>query len=122
MVYGDTYAQGNHPDTAIAAALDEGVVGTALRDEDRCYALLVQAGDDGMTSDELSEVLGHGGRIIPPNQVASRILSLRRKELVLDTKQRRETRRGRMAIVWGVPNPGQPVRRPKGWKRAKSKR
>jgi len=122
MVYGDTYAQRNHPDTAFESAMDEGVIETAKADEVRCLALLGSAGDVGMTSDELSAVLGQTGRIIPPNQIASRILSLRRKGLVLDTKQRRETRRGRMAIVWGVPKPGQPVRRPKGWKRAKSKR
>ena len=111
-----TYAQANHPQTSHDAADDPEVIETAVKDEARCYALIEEAGEQGCTSDEISTILGASGRIIPPNQIASRIMSLRTKGEVASSGSTRKTRRNRQATVWVLdylaPKP-KPKRRPK---------
>lgn len=68
----------------------------AGRIADRIYELLLQAGDRGLTNDELETALGD----CRAQTIAPRVLELRRAGQVEDSGQTRETRWGRMAIVW----------------------
>ena len=67
-----------------------------------CYTFIITAGSRGMIADEISAVVeGWGDRIFPPNQVASRLMTLRDKKLVVrgGVDDVRKTRRGRNARV-----------------------
>jgi len=97
---GEVYAGRDHPPTSRDLKTDPGVLGQAGSDERRCLRLIRLAGEIGHTSDELSAILSEDGRIIPPNQISSRVLSLRRAGKVRDSGRTRKTRRGRKAIIW----------------------
>ncbi len=97
---GETYAQTNHPATSHEAAAD--AQPQAKSDEALCYTFIITAGSRGMIADEISAVVeGWGDRIFPPNQVASRLMTLRDKKLVVrgGVDDVRKTRRGRNARV-----------------------
>lgn len=96
---GKTYVRREGPQTSRDAAFAAEVVRTAKSDEGQIYRLILDS-PRGLTNDELSSLLeGYGGRIIPPNQVASRTKTLRDRGLVRWSGEQRETRRGRMAGV-----------------------
>ena len=61
---------------------------------------IIDQGDDGATSDEISKHLEAHGKYVPPNQVASRIGELVRDRWVMDSGRTRKTRRGSDATVW----------------------
>jgi hypothetical protein len=62
---------------------------------------IIDQGDDGATSDEISAYLDrHYNKYVPPNQVASRIGELVRDRWVMDSGRTRRTRRGSDATVW----------------------
>lgn len=97
---GTTYAQTNHPQTSHDAA--EAAQPQAKSDEALCLRLIRDTGVRGAIADEISaQVEAPGVRIFPPNQVASRLMALREKGLVVRGPKEdvRKTRRKRNARV-----------------------
>ena len=97
---GKTYVQANHPETSYDAA--NAAVPQAKTDEAMCYRMILKAGVVGMTADEISAVVeSYDGRIFPPNQVNSRLQTLRDRGLIIrgEKDDTRPTRRNRQARV-----------------------
>jgi hypothetical protein len=95
---GKTYAQKNHPETSHEAA--DLAVSQAAQDAAVCLDLINWSLGYGMICDEIAEVFESGGRIMPPNQVSSRVHELYEKGLVVRKGVKRKTRRDRNADVW----------------------
>ncbi len=102
---GKTYAQRNHPATSHDAA--EAAQPQATTDEKLCLQWIVRAGTRGALADEISAgVEDRDGRIFPPNQVASRLMGLREKGLIVrgvpaDTRKTRRNVKARVHYVKG---------------------
>ena len=95
---GKTYAQKNHPETSHEAAAQ--AVSQASQDAAVCLELIEFSLSYGMICDEIAEVFETSGRIMPPNQVSSRVHELYEKGLVVRKGVKRRTRRNRNADVW----------------------
>ncbi len=79
---GKTYVQKNHPETSYEAA--EAAIPQAKTDEALCYRLIITSHTMGLIADEISEMVERDdGRIFPSNQVASRLKTLRDKNLIV---------------------------------------
>jgi predicted ArsR family transcriptional regulator len=85
----------SEPDTSKAAA--EQILDDLGRLQALVYRCIRRRGEDGRTSDELSEQLGLIAQTVTP-----RVWELRLAGLIIDSGKRRPTRRGRMAKVWVV--------------------
>jgi len=102
---GTTYAQRNHPQTSHDAATS--AQPQATTDEKTCLRWIVRAGTRGAIADEISAgVEERDGRIFPPNQVASRLMGLREKGLIVrgvttDTRKTRRDVKARVHYVKG---------------------
>lgn len=101
---GKVYAQANHPHESQDLVNDVGVKRQAASDEYLCLKLLRSAGEHGCTNDEIAAWFHENqkGRIIPVNQIASRVGTLRdTKRLVVAGAETdtRTTRRKREARV-----------------------
>ena len=97
---GTTYAQRNHPQTSHDAAVSARP--QAGSDEALCLQWVTEAGTYGAIADEISAHVENGEkRIFPPNQVASRLMGLREKGLIVRgvTTDTRKTRRDVKARV-----------------------
>jgi hypothetical protein len=91
------YTQSNHPKESYEAAQDS--VSQAKNDEALCYHLISEA-PNGMTADEISaHVEASQERIFPPNQVNSRLFTLRKDGKIVRSIVKRQTRRNRNAAV-----------------------
>jgi len=103
---GTTYAQRNHPQTSHDAAVS--AQPQAKTDEALCLGWIILAGGFGAIADEISEAVERrDGRIFPPNQVASRLMGLREKGLVVrgvpaDTRKTRRNVKARVHYVKGA--------------------
>lgn len=88
------YAPGHrNVDTSIAAAIElEPKLG---RLQKMALSVVREAGSNGLTSDEIAELLGTERWSFRP-----RISELRRQGLIRDSGQRRLNSTGRIAIVW----------------------
>ncbi len=101
---GTTYAQRNHPATSHDAAVS--AQPQAKTDEALCLRLITDTGTRGAIADEISAQVEAEGRIFPPNQVASRLMGLREKGLVVrgvpaDTRKTRRNVKARVHYVKG---------------------
>ncbi len=110
----DTYTGTAHPKTAHDAGEHPRTHHTANSD---CHVLaefLQQRGEHGATADECTDHLRSRGRDISPNQVAARLLTLRKERLAYRLSgYTRRTRTGRDGMVhWNVdygPEAGKPL-------------
>jgi len=100
-----TYAQRDHPSTSWEAAADPDVQDVAESDEARCYDLIASS-VNGRTADEIAAIIGGAtGRIIPPNQIASRLMTMRDRGEIIRSSETRMTRRGHKAHIHYVTLP-----------------
>ena len=80
-------------DTSYAAA--ESIAETAPTLRSMCRAAFAAASGDGLTADEVAEILGHSILSVRP-----RVTELGRLNLIEDSGERRANQSGKKAIVW----------------------
>lgn len=105
-------------DTSIAAAEAFSERLEALRA--RCYAVILKAGEKGLTTAEVEDKLGR--RRLEQRPFDPRIADLKRTGLIVDSGQRRLGRCGVLITVWiAVPQPSVAVVSPQGPKEPPAK-